>query len=200
MAHRAGKALGEGGEALDLLPREARVGLVRSGEMAHQADHAVGGHPLELLGRHAPAAHACVDLEVERKPFRELGADTVTSRRASRARRSSPGASGPMTTMRALGCARAELLALLHGRHAERGGAGLERRPGAIEGSVAVRVGLDDGPELRGGRRLGQADDVPAQRAEIDRDLGSPHDCAHDSYSESTDESAPITSLAIMPA
>ncbi len=66
---------------------------------------------------------------------------------------------------------------------------------------MAVRVGLDHGPQLRGGRRLGQADDVPAQRAEIDRDLGSPHDVARTiAYSESTDESAPITSLAIMPA
>src|SRR3989304_9075174 len=65
----------------------------------------------------------------------------------------------------------AELRSLLHRGDADGGGPGLERGAGAVGGTVAVRVGLDDGPELGGPGRLAHASAVPGERAESDRDL-----------------------------
>ena len=65
---------------------------------------------------------------------------------------------------------RPQLPPLGDGRRAERRGAGLERGAPALDGAVAVPVGLDDGPELGSRERVEEPPRVPAERAEVDRD------------------------------
>ncbi len=71
--------------------------------------------------------------------------------------------------------ARAELERLGHGRDAEGGRAGAERRAGHVDRTVPVAVRLDDRPELRSVEGGEQCPGVPPDRAQVDRELGARH-------------------------
>src|SRR5919201_714579 len=60
-------------------------------------------------------------------------------------------------------------------RDTERCSAGRQRRARDVDCSVAVAVGLDDGPQLCALERAHECADVAPQRAEVDRDLRAMH-------------------------
>ena len=64
---------------------------------------------------------------------------------------------------------------LRHGCHAERRRARPERGGADVGRAVAVAVGLDDGPQLRPVEGAEEPARVAADRAEVDRDVGSAH-------------------------
>ena len=70
---RAGEALGDGGECVELSPGERRIVLVGGGEVAHDPGHAAGVDLRGLLGRHAEPAHAGVHLDVDGKALGKPG-------------------------------------------------------------------------------------------------------------------------------
>ena len=125
-----------------------------------------GGRARRSPGRSTPAAHAGVDLQMEGQARREIGPGDrhleaslprpLVLAAAERTEHHDP----------RVGHHRTQRLSLCHGRHAERGRPGLERRGTDIGGSVAVGIGLDHGPELGRSRGLPHPADVPAQRAE----------------------------------
>ena len=77
------------------------------------------------------------------------------------------------------GCwkSRPELDAFRDRGNAQRGRSGGERGAAAVERSVPVPVGLDDGPQLGPVEHLQQPSHVLLQRRQVDRDLA-----AHSSY------------------
>ena len=158
-------------EALDLLPRELRVG-VRGREVAHQADDV--RRRLRQLARAPSVPCRC---RASGGPGCPSGISPLTemtsSSRASRASASS--SVGHITMIRASGQLPSQLDGLGDGDDAERRRAGLERRPPDVGRAVAVAVRLHDGPELGSVQRLEQPPCVVADRAEVDRDLAPVH-------------------------
>ena len=69
MTGRAGKALGDGSECVELRANEVAVRLVRGREVAHDANDAGRVDSGRLLGRHPEPAHAGVHLHVDGEPF-----------------------------------------------------------------------------------------------------------------------------------
>ena len=159
-------------ETLDLRLGELRV-AIRAGEMTHQADY--GCRRFEEL-REAPAAHAGVELQVDVKPFRDLaggnhqlqpGFFCECELAAGRRRSHDEDPRLPELV--------AELEAFGDGRDAERRRPGGERGAADVHRAVAVAVPLYDRPELGAGEHVEQPLDVPANRAEIDRQLRALH-------------------------
>ena len=77
--------------------------------------------------------------------------------------------------MRGPGRTLSEGQSLGHGRDAQGRRARVHRGPGDVGRAVPVPVRLDHGPELRRAEHAPQPRDVPAQRAEVDRDLRARH-------------------------
>ena len=131
-------------KALDLRAGEVRVRL-RDSEVTHHA-HDVMCRRREL--GEPPPPHARVELQVHAQPLRhptvgrhELevrGARLTHLSIAHRAHDDDPGLVQRRTQVECLGeC-----------RDTQSRGTGVERRPGDVGRSVAVPLGLDDGPEL----------------------------------------------------
>ena len=170
----AGEGVDDLAEAVDLLAGERLVGLVGGGEMAHHPDDALARHGQRLLRASCPSGPCRCRPSGGRRARRAPPGTRAPPRAERRApTASSPGASGPMTRMRADGNASRSSSPSRDGRHAERRGSALERGARGADRPVPVAVRLHDGPELRRRRRLAQARGVPPDRAEVDRDLAS---------------------------
>ena len=123
-----------------------------------------------LLGRHPPAPHARVHLEVDASALGHLGRDERRPRaRASRAIASSPGASGPMTRIRAVGkLSRSSSPSRAVATQSAAAPPSSAAR-GDVDRPVPVGVRLDDRPEL--GRR-GVSRSSAALRRSAPRSIG----------------------------
>ena len=144
--------------------------------MAHEPDHPIAGSAERLLGRHAEPAHAGLDLQVHGKPGN--GARLVHGHfepSLTRALTVSVAERAHSEDARPAGNEWPERHSLPDGRHAETCGAGFDRDRRDVRRAVAVRVRLDDSPELGGRDGLAESLDVARERAEIDGDLGSAH-------------------------
>ena len=122
------------------------------------------------------APHAGVELEVDAKALRDfrLG-DRELERRFARLGDLPVGArwsehQDPLHPVLA-----PQRQAFRDRRDTQRGRARTERSAGRIHGPVAVAVSLDDHPELRAVEQANQRAHVPAEGAQIDRDLGTVH-------------------------
>ena len=151
-------------EALDLLPREVGIGLGR-GEMAHHPDDVA--RQRGELGE-PPAAHARVELEVDRNAFGHA---------AVRGDELEPGSARlpPLRFVRRahhddarVGEGGAKRERLRRRRHRERRRASPQRRPRDVHRAVPVAVRLDDGPQLRRPGRAPERLRVPADRSQVE--------------------------------
>src|SRR5215208_3984009 len=178
-----------GAEAVDLHAGEAGV-AVGARKVRHDGDHVARG--ARQLGE-PPAAHAGVELEMHRYALgNRPGAHGELEARLARRREV---LSGPHHQNAGVREGRPQRQRLLDGRDAERFGSLRERHARDIERSVAVTVGLDDGPQGRALDDAPQPPDVSSQRAEIDRELRARVD--HDPRAAGR---ASITSEATRPA
>src|SRR5215211_6975877 len=178
-----------GAEAVDLHAGEVGV-AVGARTVRHDGDHVARG--ARQLGE-PPAAHAGVELEVHRYALGDRpGAHGELEARPARRREV---LSGPHHENAGVREGRPQRQRLLDGRDAERFGSLRERHARDIESSMAVTVGLDDGPQGRAVDDAPQPPDVSSQRAEIDRELR-----ARDDHDPRAAGRASITSEATRPA
>ena len=158
-------------KALELEVREVHV-QVRGGEVAHQPD----GLPRRLREPcPAEATHARVELQVQRNALRKrrLGHGELESRVTRPPDVVLAGRAHDEDARVREGGAERDTLA--DRRDAEGASALRERDAGHLDRAVAVRVGLDDGPELRAFQQLEQTPHVVPHGGEVDRDLRSQH-------------------------
>ena len=163
---------GCGREALELRAREGGIG-VGGREVRHEADDALG--PFGEL-RKAVASHSGLELQMDADAVGNLVVRDgelevrVTCMRDLATRRERAHDEDADA-----GVFRAQGEPFLHGRHAKGARSGPQRRARDVDGSVAVAVRLDDGPELRAVELAQERAHVAPQRAEVDGDLRPVH-------------------------